>query len=262
MLILYSKSKVKTNYFLVILFSVSFSLALGLSLELLKYYTKLFLENAVFIADYQYAMTSLTMVLAGSLIASILGYIYMKGHRADFLEKLVGKFKKENPNLFTKKLESPEEIFELIKKGESEKLEFKSTLRTNIHTNAPDKKIEISTLKTLTALLNTQGGSLLIGVSDEGTICGIERDNFITNDRFCLQFTNLVKEHIGSQHLPSINFELIPLNEKFILYVECKKSSKPVFLKLGKDEHFFIRVGPASAEIFGSKLIEYIKDNF
>jgi len=62
--------------------------------------------------------------------------------------------------------------------------------------------------------------------------------------------------------LPSINFEVIQLNEKFILKVECLKSSKPVFLRLGKDEYFYIRVGPASAEINGSKLIGYIKENF
>ena len=62
-----------------------------------------------------------------------------------------------NPN------KSPEEIIELIKKGENDCLEFKSTLRINLHTGDQDKKIEHSALKTLCAMLNSNGGILLIG---------------------------------------------------------------------------------------------------
>ena len=38
--------------------------------------------------------------------------------------------------------------------------------------------IEHAVLKTITAFLNTDGGALLVGVSDDGIISGIEKDGF------------------------------------------------------------------------------------
>lgn len=262
MLILFSKSKIRTNYLLIILFSIGFSLALGAGVEILKYYTKIFLDTSLSIGDYEYAIESLTYVAAGALLSSILGFVYMKGHRADIMHTLVQKFKKQNPNLFIRKIESPEEVSELIKQGESQKLEFKETLRTNTYTNKPDKNIELANLKSITALMNTEGGTLLIGVNDNQEIKGIENDSFPTSDRFCLHFTNLIKEHIGNQYLPYISFDVINLNNKYILKVDCIRSPRPVFLRLNKDEQFYIRIGPASVQISGSKLIEYIRNNF
>ncbi len=262
MIILFSKSKVKANYFIIILFSISLSLALGLSLEITKYYTKIFFNTPFQIIDYQYAMQSLTLVTIGATLASILGLIYMKGHKMDIMNFLVNKFKKQNPNFFIKKTESPEEVLELIKKGENNQLEFKSTLRTNLHTNQFDKDIEFASLKTITAFLNTEGGTLLIGVSDNSEIIGIEKDSFFNNDRFLLHFTNLIKEHIGNQCIPYLTSELITINNKKILKVDCLKSRKPVFLKIGKNENFYIRIGPASVHLTGSRLVDYIRSNF
>jgi predicted HTH transcriptional regulator len=66
---------------------------------------------------------------------------------------------------------------ELIKRGESKSLEFKSTLRWSLKENRRDDKgVTHAALKTIAAFLNTEGGDLLIGVADDGSIVGIERD--------------------------------------------------------------------------------------
>lgn len=39
-------------------------------------------------------------------------------------------------------------------------------------------------LKTIAAVLNTEGGNLLIGVADDGSIIGIERDQLGSDDKF------------------------------------------------------------------------------
>jgi hypothetical protein len=262
MLILFKNSKIKPNYLLIFAFALSFSLALGTLSELSKYYLKIYFNYNQSIADYQYAMMSLTLVLVGALLACLTGYIYMRGHNIKPLHKLVQKFKTKNPNLFIERTDSPEEVLELIKKGENEKLEFKSTLRTNLHTNEIDRKMELSCLKTITAFLNSESGTLLIGVSDSGNILGIEKDHFISNDKFNLHFTNLVKEHIGNEFLPYIHSELIQIEEKNILKVDCLKSDKPVFLRYNKLEEFYMRLGAATVQITGSKLINYINNQF
>lgn len=55
---------------------------------------------------------------------------------------------------------------ELVRSGESDRVEFKSTARVNLHTGAKDDKMEQVVAKTLAAFLNTDGGTLVIGVDD------------------------------------------------------------------------------------------------
>lgn len=262
MIILYKNSGLKPNYPLIILFSLSISIALGAISELAKFYLKLFLNYNISMADYNYSMTSLSLVFLGAIIASIVGYIYMNGTKIEFMDNLVKKFKSKNPNLFIERTDSPEELIDLIKKGENEKIEFKSTLRTNIHTSEHDKKIEQTVLKTIAAFLNKEGGTLLIGVSDDGSILGIERDHFQSNDKFNLHFSNLIKDHLGNQYLPYLNIELILIEDKNILKVDCMKADKPVFLTFHKTEEFYIRIGAATVQLTGSKLVEYINNKF
>ena len=47
------------------------------------------------------------------------------------------------------------EVTALILEGESDHVEFKSTLRCNLHTDKPDKRIENACLKTVAAYLNS-----------------------------------------------------------------------------------------------------------
>ncbi len=69
--------------------------------------------------------------------------------------------------LFDHYLHAHRQAEELIKRGESKTLEFKSTLRWNLREDRKDDKaITHSVLKTIAAFLNTAGGDLLIGVDD------------------------------------------------------------------------------------------------
>ncbi|MBD3252501.1 hypothetical protein GF386_02115 [Candidatus Pacearchaeota archaeon] len=262
MMIIFHNSKMKLNPFLIILFSFSLSITLGFGIELLKFYLKLFLNNPPAVVDYVYAMYSMTMVSIGAIIASGFGYSYMKGFRPKIIMRMVSSFKKKNPRFFVEKTDSPEEILKLIKTGESERIEFKSTLRTNLHTKEHDKKIEFSVLKTIVAFLNSEGGTLLIGVDNDGRILGIEKDRFQNNDKFALHFMNLLKEHIGSEYLPYLSFESVLIEEKTILKVDCICSRKPVYLRIGKDEEFYVRAGPASVQLNGRRLVDYVDRKF
>lgn len=262
MLILFANSKLKKNYAFIITASFSISLTFAVAAEMAKYYLKIYLGYSNIINDYPYVMTNLTLVAAGAMLSSMLGYAYMKGYRPAPLKIAVSHFKKKNPNYFIEKTQSPEEVSTLIKKGEHEKLEFKSTLRTNLFTSEQDKKMELSALKSLVAFMNSEGGTLLIGVDNEGNISGIEKDKFENTDRFNVHLTNLVKEKIGKEYLPYMSFQVVPFENKNIMKIECNKSGKPVFLKNDGKEHFFIRVNAASAEVTGSKLLEYIENKF
>ena len=57
-------------------------------------------------------------------------------------------------------LEPPQDadINALITGGESETVEFKSSLRVNLHTKRRDERIQVTALKTIAAFLNSNGG--------------------------------------------------------------------------------------------------------
>ena len=64
----------------------------------------------------------------------------------------------------------------LIAKGESAELEFKSTFRWDLKENKVNRALENVVLKTLAGYMNGNGGTLLIGVADDGSIVGLEND--------------------------------------------------------------------------------------
>ena len=154
---------------------------------------------------------------------------------------------------------SSKEIHVLIEQGEDDDLEFKSTLRWNLKTDRPDKNVSLSSLKTIAAFLNSEGGTLLIGVDDRGEVLGIDLQNFSNEDKYLLHFNNLLKQHIGLEFVQQISFGLKPMQDKKILVVDCEPSKEPVFLRHDDEEEFYVRVGPGSRKLPTSKVLDYLK---
>ncbi|WP_231560345.1 helix-turn-helix domain-containing protein [Microbacterium hominis] len=68
------------------------------------------------------------------------------------------------------------DVAALLEKGESERVEFKETARWNVRDDKKDARMEQVVAKTVAALLNSSGGTLLIGVDDDGRVHGLDRD--------------------------------------------------------------------------------------
>ncbi len=158
---------------------------------------------------------------------------------------------------------SKDDLRSLIRKGESFDLEFKSTLRWHIKARRKDPAIEHAALKTIAGFVNSKGGTLLIGVRDDGSIEGIETDKFDNEDKFALHFWNLIKSSMGREVTPFVNARFEKIDGKTVYIVQCERSSRPVFLKHKNfDEEFFIRVGPSSAKLAISEALKYIGASF
>ncbi len=157
---------------------------------------------------------------------------------------------------------SPPAIADLIAGGETGTVEFKSTLRINLHTGQSDEKMHLSALKTITGFLNAQGGTLLIGVADDGEVLGIETDKFPNEDKMGLHLVNLIKDRIGEVFLPYIHPHFEDEDGERVLSVRCEKGPRPAFLKDGKERRFFVRGGNAAAELSGLLITDYVKQRF
>jgi len=148
---------------------------------------------------------------------------------------------------------------ELVTAGESDQVEFKATLRINIHTGQKDARMETAVLKTMAGFLNTRGGRLIVGVRDDGTPLGIEADQFESEDKMGLHLVNLVNGRMGPQAMAFVHVRFDEYEDRRVLMIECQKSPKPVFLKDGETEYFYIRTGPSTTQLTASQTQEYIQ---
>ena len=129
----------------------------------------------------------------------------------------------------------------------------------NLNNGKPGKEIEFAWLKAMIAFLNTDGGTLLIGVTDDGRIHGLDADNFENDDRCLLHIKNLFNQHVGAEFSDFSSFTLVEIEDKKIVIVDCQPAGKPVFLRVGKNEEFYIRSGPSNSKLTPSQMIRYIQ---
>lgn len=257
----YYNSRMKISALLITLFSFSFAVSAG-TLWLVFLFLLSQIDLWPNITNGVYIPLGLLLTILGAGIVAIIEYLYLAYGEANTFQRLIKAFMRKNPDLFIETDSSPEAVLNLIEQGENEQLEFKSSLRTNVHTKKPDKKIEHAVLKTITAFLNSDGGTLLVGVADDGKIIGIDHDGFSNNDKFYQHYTNLVQNHIGNEYLPLIKSKLIQMNDVTILKIDCRQSNKAVFFSIGDEQYFYVRIGPASVKLTGKKLLEYVNKKF
>lgn len=150
----------------------------------------------------------------------------------------------------------------LASEGEGHNVELKSTLRVNLHTGERDKRIELSALKTIAGFLNGRGGTLLIGVADDGTVVGIEEDGFTNEDKMNLHLVNLIRDWIGPQYMMYIHPRFADYDGKRVLAVDCSPARAPVYLKDGDGERFYVRTGAATSELTISQAQDYIEQRW
>jgi len=153
-------------------------------------------------------------------------------------------------------------VAELIENGETDAVEFKSTLRVNLHTGQQDDKIQVSALKTIAGFLNAKGGTLLIGVSDDGEVLGLEADGFPNEDKMALHLTSLITSRLGDVFRPYVHPRFEEQDGVRVLLVRCEPGPREAFLKDCQLQRFFVRGGNATAELQGNAITEYVKQRF
>ncbi len=153
-------------------------------------------------------------------------------------------------------------VAEIVGRGESSTVEFKSSLRMNLHTKHPDSKIEHGVLKTLAAFLNTRGGTLVIGVDDKGAVLGVGVDGFPSEDKIDQHLANLIRDRLGAQHVLSIHPRFADYEGRRVLVITCDPGKSPAYVKDGKTEYFYVRTSGTTSELPASQIHDFIKQRF
>ena len=161
------------------------------------------------------------------------------------------------------RLSESDEILALIRRGESKTLEFKETLALCVRRNTKEKDIETAVLKTIAAFLNSQGGTLLIGVNDSGQVTGlgkeIEKLFKGSRDNLLKHLKNILKTSIGEKFYPLFDYDTVDVGGEIVLHVVCRPSDEPCFVDL---TDFYVRTNPATDKLIGLKIYEYTRRRF
>jgi type I restriction enzyme R subunit len=170
--------------------------------------------------------------------------------------------------LFDSYLKRHREAGELIQQGESKTLEFKSTLRWNLREDRKDDAaITHAVLKTIAAFLNTEGGDLLLGVADDGSVLGIDLDRLESKDKYLRHLAQVVRNGLGDRAGTCIDPRTQAVQGKTVCLVSCQRSPEPVFLKWKGTEKrsegdFYVRSGPGTIPLDPKDTEEYIRTRF
>jgi uncharacterized protein YaaQ len=155
---------------------------------------------------------------------------------------------------------------EMIVEGENETIEFKSSSRWDYRQRCVNKELQKSILKTITGFLNSNGGTLLIGIDDDGIIIGIENDIKSIKkqnlDGYRLFLTTLISDNIGKQFNSYIKIEFPNIDGKIICSIVVIKSDNAAFLKDKNQNKFFIRTHNQTQELDPKETFEYIPSRF
>ncbi|WCK77896.1 GmrSD restriction endonuclease domain-containing protein [Agrobacterium fabrum] len=161
---------------------------------------------------------------------------------------------------------------DMIAEGENEEVEFKQTLRWDIKLGTVNKELEGVIMKTIAAFANAHGGTLLIGVADNGEIAGLDNDykslNGGNRDKFELHLKTLIINTFGEAFAATkLKLAFPEVEEKELCRVEILPANKPIYIKLADkggaaQDRFYVRNGNSSREMTGDQSIAYIKERF
>lgn len=154
----------------------------------------------------------------------------------------------------------------LIAAGENATVEFKSTARWSLADCRVHDGVELAIARTVAGFLNTNGGTLVIGIADNGSLVGLD-DDYATlkkkdRDGFELFLTDLLANALGKNALTWIEVAFERFHEKDVARVVIKRSPSIVFLnpKGQKLDDVYVRFGNSTRKLTPAELLQYMKD--
>lgn len=166
-----------------------------------------------------------------------------------------------------------EELRKFITEGESGSVEFKQSLEyvedridgTDMtNTQRAQRMAEVrkavvhSSLKTLCAFMNSRGGTLLIGIHDNGEIVGIEPDYALLGrkqdkDGFENKLTDLLKARV--KPIPTnLDIGFVEIDGKTVCRIHAPAERAQHYL----DNKLYVRLGNSTEELAGRDLQDWL----
>ncbi len=158
---------------------------------------------------------------------------------------------------------------DLAAAGESERVEFKTSARFNPHTGRRDDRLEAAVVRTVAGFMNGEGGTLLVGVDDEGRAVGLDGDLSLVkrgdHDRYALWLVDLLSTWLGRPAATNVTVSFEAVGGRGVCRLDVARSPEPVFARPPKGERasdFYVRIGNSTRRLLTDEAIEYTRRRF
>ncbi len=154
------------------------------------------------------------------------------------------------------------DIKQIIAEGEGTTIEFKSSLRWDYNKKKVNPKLGLEICKAASAMMNTAGGVILIGVDDNGLIIGLEQDfhSWAGNkkDKFNRMLSQMHSDSIGKENAVHVIPTWDEIEEKTICRINIPTSNYPIYFRSGIEREFYIRIGASNRRLDIEEANSYI----
>ena len=162
-----------------------------------------------------------------------------------------------------------------VGKGESAYVEFKPAIWYD-HSRAmndpnynikKEEKVSDNVIRTIVGFLNAEGGTLFVGVSDDGNAYGLEPDLNLTRRKDIDGLENELNQliiHSIPKEIAAIKVKISfpTFQDKIIAKLVMTKSNKAVFMKDSRHlDRFYVRIGNATNSLSVESAMNYISEH-
>lgn len=217
------------------------------------------------LSSFEYALTQVKDILTGNITSNNLVLFYAEiGAMLGLLS--LGIYRLTHRHLLqldALKSELDKDLPSIIRQGEGPLLEFKSTLRWDLHEHRINRSLEGVILKTLAGFFNSPtGGTLLIGVADNGELIGLQNDYQTLKksgqDGFEQAFMTAISANLGADLCPFVHVLFHVIDGKEVCRVIIAPANRPVFLTQGNTQKFYVRTGAGTRDLNIQEALDYI----
>ena len=130
-----------------------------------------------------------------------------------------------------------------------------------------DKRMEAVVVKTIAGMLNDQGGTLLIGVADDGTPVGLNDDYAQvkpTNaDAYINWLDSLFENSLGHAGASRLRIRIDQVNGHDICRIDVPSSSRPIWVKnRSGDDILYQRRNNSTRQVPPAEAEQFIAERF
>lgn len=166
----------------------------------------------------------------------------------------------------------PQDCREAIRAGEGSTIEFKASMLHDLETGQRNPDLGKSILKTIAAFMNTGGGVIYVGVTDDGEVRGIEPDYKLAGkhgswDGWSQVLSNMINKIVMPVPFSYVSYDRVELEDasgstRDIAKITVLPAQSPAWIKVGNSPELFVRQGPTSKPLDTMNAAAHIRKRF
>ena len=196
---------------------------------------------------------AITFVLLGSMLGLGSGWYYQTHRR-------------KGRSLAVPEQARQQSLRTLIEEGESNLLEFKSSMRWDWKQAKLNKALEHAVVKTLAGFMNGIGGTLLLGIEDNGTVIGLDPDYATLKkpgrDGYEQHLMHLIASRLRANFCDLVRLSFHTLEGKDVCRVKVDASDRPAYVHQGDQARYYLRTGNSTRELNTKEAVEHAARRF